>query len=177
VGPTGAVFVSDSPGAALYVLAPGATTLTLLAGPEELVSPQTPAPTADGKRVFLPDYVRGIATLDLATRKLEWLAHPADVTLVGIDGLYLDGKDLLAVQNGAAPPRVARFTLSDDGRAIVRAEVLERATPNLGEPTHGVLAAGAFYFLANAGWNRFDDDGHPAPNAPADLPAIWRLPR
>ncbi len=114
----------------------------------------------DGSRLFIPDYVRGIASLDLATRALTWLDHADDVALVGIDGLYLDGSSLLAVQNGAQPPRVARFTLDPDRKRITRVEVLERATPGLGEPTHGVLSGGSFYFLANAGWNRFDDDGH-----------------
>ncbi len=147
------------------------------------MSPQTPAPSADGKRIFVPDYVRGIAVIDLASHALSWLGHADDVGLAGIDGLYVDGSSLLAVQNGAAPPRVARFTLSSDGTSVARAEVLERATPGLGEPTHGVIAEGAFYFLANAGWNRFDDDGHlltsgtNGASVPPDAPAIWRLPR
>src|SRR6202042_3545894 len=54
----GAVFVSASSGAAVYGLAPGTHVLTQLAGSDELVSPQTPAPSADGGRLFIPDYVR-----------------------------------------------------------------------------------------------------------------------
>ena len=145
------------------------------AGSDEPVSPQTPAPSADGRLLFIPDYVRGIARLDLTTRRLDWLNHPDDVAVAGIDGLYLDGATFVAVQNGVQPPRLARLFPSPDGTRIVRAEVLERATPGLGEPTHGVIAGGAFCFLANAGWNRFGEDGHLLTDAPADAPAIWRL--
>ena len=175
IGRDGTVFVSDSSGGSVYALRPGEHTLSRIVIADELVSPQTPALSADGRTLFVPDYVRGIAAIDLATSRVEWLGRADDVALTGIDGLYLDGASFLAVQNGMKPPRIARLVLGPDARRVVRAEVLERATPGFGEPTHGLIRDGFFYFLANAGWDRFDDDGHRLANPPADAPAIWRL--
>ncbi len=39
----------------------------------EFISPQTPAMCPDQRCVFVPDYVRGIAILDLETRQVSWL--------------------------------------------------------------------------------------------------------
>jgi hypothetical protein len=80
------------------------------------------------------------------------------------------------VQNGASPPRVVRLTLDLAGKRVTACRVLERATPGPGEPTHGAIVDGAFWFLASAGWPRFDDDGHLRADASPDAPAIWRIP-
>jgi hypothetical protein len=39
--------------------------------------------------------------------------------------------------------------------------VIERSTSGLGDPTHGVVAGGKFYYIANSGWDRIEDDGRP----------------
>ncbi len=172
-----AVFVSDAAGGAVYRLTRGAHVLERLTRPDELSSPQTPAISEDGRTLFIADYARGIAALDLQTRTLTWLARGDDVAMTGIDGLYATTDGFLAVQNGMAPPRLARFFFSADGqRKIARADVLERATPGLREPTHGVLVGGSFYFIAASGWDRFDEHGAPKPDAPPDAPAIWVVP-
>jgi hypothetical protein len=170
-----AVYVSDAVGAAVYVLARGKEALVRLTAPGALASPQTPTLSADGKALFIPDYARGIAVLRLDTGDLHWLGRAEGVALGDIDGLYRTADGFLAVQNGMEPPRVAHFLAAPDGRRIARADVLERATPGLGEPTHGVVVDGAFYFIVSSGWSRFDDDGKPQKNAPPDEPAIWMI--
>jgi len=37
--------------------------------------------------------------------------------------------------------------------------MVERATPTLGDPTHGVVLDGFFYYIANSGWDTLNDDG------------------
>jgi hypothetical protein len=111
----------------------------------------------------------------LATKEMRWMERADGVAITGIDGLYRTESGFFAVQNGMEPPRVARLVPTPDGRGIARAEVLERGTPGLGEPTHGVFAGGAFYFIASSGWGRFDDDGTPKKDPPPDAPAIWVL--
>jgi hypothetical protein len=167
------VYVSDAVGAAVYALARGAHALQRITRPGDLASPQTPAVSADGRALFIPDYARGIAHLDLGTGELRWLGRGPGVALTGIDGLYLTFDGFLAVQNGMAPARLARFVAAEDGRSLARATVVERATPGLGDPTHGVFVDGAFYFIVSAGWDRFGDDGKPKQGAPPDAPAIW----
>jgi len=102
----------------------------------------------------VPDYLRGIAAMRLDTRQVEWLQPAPGIALSGIDGLYVHGGSFIAVQNGTAPPRLIRFSLD-----LRKQEVLEANTPRLGEPTHGTFVGDDFYFLANSGWNEYDQAG------------------
>ncbi len=84
----------------------------------DFISPQTAAVDPDGRHVFVPDYPRGIATLDLKTKQVSWLDGGGTHALSGIDGLYLSGRMLIATQNGASPARVVRFQLDESLRKI-----------------------------------------------------------
>jgi sugar lactone lactonase YvrE len=154
IGRHGDLYVSEGIHGAVLHLQPGATTMERLDGEGEFPSPQTPALSADEKILYIPDYVRGIAAMRLDTRKVEWLQPAPGIALSGIDGLYVHGKSFVAVQNGTTPPRVIRFSLD-----LQSQEVLEANTPRLGEPTHGTFVGDDFYFLANSGWNEYDQNG------------------
>jgi hypothetical protein len=173
IAPSGDVLVSDAAGGTLYLLESGQERLRALA--TIFASPQTPAPRDDG-RAYVPDYSLGIALVDLRSAAVTWLSAPKEIALAGIDGLYLAGNALIAVQNGTRPPRLVRFDLSSDGTRIEHAAVLEAGTPDLGEPTHGAIVDGSFWFLASSGWSRFDDDGAIVKDPPADAPSLWRIP-
>jgi hypothetical protein len=125
----------------------------------DFISPQTPAMHPDGKHIFVPDYLRGIGTLDPASGTTTWLASEAKYALSGIDGLYLVDGALIATQNGTSPERVIRFQLNSNLNEIVSEQIIERATPTLGDPTHGVLVGDFFYYIANSGWDVLDDHG------------------
>ncbi|HET6207980.1 MAG TPA: hypothetical protein VFD98_14285 [Terracidiphilus sp.] len=125
----------------------------------DFISPQTAAVDPDGRHVFVPDYLRGIAILDLKTKQVSWLEGEGEHALSGIDGLYLSGRTLIATQNGASPERVVRFQLDESLRKIESETVIERATSDLGDPTHGVVTGGKFYYIANSGWDTVEDDG------------------
>lgn len=154
VSSTGDVFVSEGIHGAVLWLKAGTKTLERLDPPAEFPSPQTPALSADEKTLFVPDYARGIAAIQLATRKIDWLQPADDLALNGIDGLYRNEDHFLAVQNGTNPKRIMRFSLD-----LHHQEVMEANSPWLGEPTHGVLANGSFFFIANSGWGEYDDQG------------------
>ena len=150
----GEIFVSEGIHGAVLRLRPGAKNLERLDAPGEFPSPQTPALSADEKTLYVPDYVRGIAAVTLASGAVSWLKPADDIALNGIDGLYVYGNSFLAVQNGTKPERIIRFSLD-----LRRQEVLEANTSELGEPTHGTFAGDAFYFIANSGWDHYDDEG------------------
>ena len=38
-------------------------------------------------------------------------------------------------------------------------QILEANTPELGEPTHGVIVGDKFYFIANSGWDSYEENG------------------
>jgi len=127
----------------------------------DFISPQTSAMHPDGSHVFVPDYARGIGILDLASKKVVWLDQSVPKFAInGIDGLYFDRGFLIATQNGTSPERVARFKLDSSMTQIVSEEIIERATPTLGDPTHGVVVGDSFYYIANSGWSNLDDAGN-----------------
>jgi hypothetical protein len=169
----GDVIVSDGDGGGVYrVLANGATMQRLDDG--DFISPQTPAMHPDGKRIFVPDYVRGIGVLEIATKQVRWLSMGGRFALNGIDGLYFDRGRLIAVQNGTSPERVVAFTLDPSFTRIESETIIERSTGTLGDPTHGVVVGNDFYYIANSGWDAVDDHGNMKPGAKPSAPRIMR---
>ncbi len=152
LSPAGDLYISDALGA-LYLVDHTRDRLELFLGPGAFRSPQTPALTPDGRRLFVPDYSRGISVVDLAARTWKLLPHPPDLSLGGIDGMYLSGQTLVAIQNGVAPARLIRMRLDPALTRILTWETIEANWPGLGDATHGVRAAGHFYFIANSGWD------------------------
>lgn len=150
----GDVYVSEGLHGAFFKLAAGGKDLERLDTPGEIGSPQTPALSLDEKTIYIPDYLRGIAAMDVATHAITWIVPAADVTLTGIDGLYVANGEFLAVQNGTTPPRVARIRLDAQ-----KAEVIEANWDGLGDPTHGVVVGSEFYFITNSGWGEYDEKG------------------
>jgi len=169
----GDIIVSDGDGGGVYrVPANGAKLERLDDG--DFISPQTPAMHPDGKHIFVPDYLRGIGVLEIATKQVRWLSMGGRFALNGIDGLYFDRGRLIAVQNGTSPERVVAFTLDGSLTRIESETIIERSTDTLGDPTHGVVVDNDFYYIANSGWDVVDDNGNLKAGARASLPRIMR---
>jgi len=169
----GIPIVSDGEGGGVYRVSDGKTLERLDRG--DFISPQTPSISADGGSLFVPDYVRGIGILDLSTRRVRWLSMDNRFTLNGIDGLYLRGDSLLAVQNGTSPERVISFRLDPSHRNVTSQDVIEAATSTIGDPTHGVIVGSDFYYIANSGWDTLDDNGQRKPTAKVTAARIMRV--
>ena len=169
----GTVYVTESVHGAVLRLRPGAATFDRLDVAGEFTSPQTPALSADGRMLIVPDYARGIATIALVEAcpcAARWPANGAAVFTAGIDGLARDGASLVAVQNGVAPPRVIRF--SGD---LARQQVLEAGTAGFGEPTHAVVVGRSLWFIADVGWDRFEASGQRKAGAPPSHAELRRI--
>ena len=137
----------------------------------DFISPQTPAMAAGGAKIWIPDYTRGIGLFDLRSRTVSWLPAKDTYALGGVDGLYLYDRNLIVTQNGTSPERVAQFTLNEAASDITAETIIERATPTLGDRTHGVVVGEYFYYLANSGWDALDDAAHRKANR-AMTPAL-----
>jgi hypothetical protein len=159
VAANGDVFVSEAVTGAVYTISRGRDELEVLVAPGIFASPQTPAATPDGRRLLVADYVRGVGIVDLATRAVTWMAHSREAAVNGIDGLYLYGDSLLAVQNGTEPNRVIRLFLDPTWTRVLRWEPLDSNSPGLGAPTHGTVVGKELFYLANSGWDQLADDG------------------
>jgi hypothetical protein len=175
----GTVYVSDSIGGGVYRVAGDVKSARLEKIAGDFFSPQTPVLAADGKRLFVADYAMGIGVVDLAKAnppgQLNYLPHPEDAAVTGLDGLFLSGDSLIGIQNGTEPERIVRYRLNTAQTEITSVEVIEQSTERLGDPTHVAGFGGWFYVSANVGWNKIDDHGHLKPGEHFTAPIILRF--
>ncbi len=158
VSSNGDAYISDGVSGDVYVIRHDHDTLEPLTSRHAFVSPQTPALNVDETLLYVPDYAEGIAVVHLGTGAVEWVTSAHPTALDGIDGLYWTKGALIAIQNGTSPERVVRFKLDAYNR-VASTEVLDANSPGLGDPTHGVIVGGEFYYIVNSGWDRVKDDG------------------
>jgi len=155
----GTVYLSDGFGA-LYRLPHGAKALELFVKPGTIRSPQASAVAPDGT-LYVADYTGVIWTVDRQTGDAAPLAVPDDLATNGIDGLGYHDHTLFVIQNGVTPHRVARLTLDPAGRRITAWRILDMNTPDMDEPTNGVIARDAFYWIADSQGHAFDGKTQP----------------
>ena len=162
VAPNGDVYVSDSQAPWILRLAAGGDSLARFTTHPLFRSLQGMAITPDGKTMYVADYSHGLLRIDLASRDVSAMRVPANVTTLGIDGLYLHRGALIAVQNGVVPARLVRFCLDADGRGVRRAELLDRNPALADEPTLGTIVGDSAFYVATSQWDKFDDAGRRA---------------
>jgi sugar lactone lactonase YvrE len=172
----GDVFVTDSEGGGVYVLATSATELAPFVSREVAAQPNGIALSDDGSLLFVADRTEVLA-VDRKTMRVSRLAHDPRVTLGAIDGLSCAGRALFAVQGDFGVPRVSRFDLDESFSTVERATVLVAGDPRVTTPTTGALANDGFYVIANSQIDKVDDDNRVARGAKLDPLVILRLGR
>jgi hypothetical protein len=156
ITPDGTAWLSTGP-AGVWRLRPGA------GAPERFIEHEGfingIAASDDGSRIFLANHLRGVHVLEPATRTVRPLVLPADVTLSGIDGLYVRGRTLVAVQNGLGrgPERVVQAQLDAALGAVACLVVLDRNHPAYEIPTTGVLVGDDLYYVASSQLRSFEN--------------------
>ncbi len=173
VGPTGDVFTTDSTSPALYRLPAGGRALEPIAAGEPFVSLQGLALSADGQRLFVADYAKGIFAVELDSRRVRLLDAPRTAGILGIDGLYRAGESLIGVQNGTAPPRLLRLRV--EGDRITSVEVVDAGHPAAPDPTLGVVVGNRFFYIGNSQWEAARPGGQMDPAVKAEDPAILQV--
>jgi hypothetical protein len=147
IAPAGDVYLTDTRAGAVWHLVNGAADLTKLPERFEFANGITLSP--DSNLLYVSTFPDGVTVVDLKTHAVAPIAHPTDVCLATIDGLYFYRGALIAIQNGIMTPRVVRFALTRDLRAIDRFDVLERRNPLFEGVTTGVVVGGEFFYMAN----------------------------
>jgi len=100
-----------------------------------------------GERLFVT-VDRGIWRYDLGTGEPTPVQVPADVGLVGPDGIYYSGGSLVVVQPRAN--QVLRLDLDDSGTSVTGVTVLAEGHADFAYPTTGVLVGDALVFVASS---------------------------
>jgi sugar lactone lactonase YvrE len=164
IGPRGDVFLTDARHSVLYRKRPTADSLEAIRHPL-FNSLQGVAPSPDGAAVYIADYSHGLLRLDLVSGAVIRLPDAPRSTSLGCDGIAWYQGGLVAVQNGVSPARIMRFVLDSSGRAIRRAEVIDRNIAIADEPTIGTIVGDEFIYVANSHWEKYDASGRLRPHA------------
>lgn len=149
VSANGDVFVTDTKEGAVYKLSPENTEFQRLVPTHVFTGVNGIALSPDEKTLFVASFPDGISAINLTSESITPMAHPADVCLAYVDGLYASKDHLIAIQNGPMLPRIVRFDLNDKGTEIVAMKILERRNPLFDGITTGVLTNRTFYYIAN----------------------------
>ena len=167
------IYATESLTGALYRYTVDDGEFTQVIAPGTLRSMQGLVPDASGDYLYVADYVGGLFRVRLEDYSVQRVQSDAQTSLFGIDGLYRYGNELIAIQNGIRPNRVAAFSLSEDGLSISGTRILARNLVDFDEPTLGTIVGDEFLFVANSHWGRFDGAG----NLPEALvgPIILRI--
>lgn len=124
--------------------------------------------------LYVTDYRLGIFRIELSTGDVQQVSNQTEHPLKGIDGLYRYQDWLIAIHNGLWPFQVTAYRLSGDGTTITEYKYLEKALPEMGEPTLGYLDGDLFCYLTNSPWGAYDAEGGFLPEK-ATLPIIRSL--
>ena len=173
----GTVYTTDSWNRVIYRLKIEASEIEYFLTDSDFGSLQGLDISADGKTLFVADYATGIFAVDLESRKVTRLNPGASVVPYGIDGLYVHGQSLIAIQNGVRPQRLIRLNLDQNLTRVDSLKVLEVGHPAFFEPTLGDVVGNTFYYVANSAWPLFSDESNmpPPPFDAVPNPVILKL--
>jgi len=175
VGPDGTVYASNSESGAIHRYRPGEAGMVDVVPPGHFSNPQGMALSRDGRNLIVAEYHSGLWVVRLRDGRVTPIAvdHPA--MLDGIDGLVkVPGSDtLLATQNGTAPRRILRLTLSPNGARVAQIQVLQVLPAQAGDPTLVTLAGHDLWFVGDGQWERYGPGGKPrGDKAPGPTPIL-----
>lgn len=110
-------------------------------------------------KLFIADYLKGIAVIDRVSKNKTWLTFPENTSPKGIDGLVFYKNTLLAIQNGVKPIRIIQFYLNNEQDQISGFKVLDNNRPEFNEPTLATSIGNTLYFFANSPWSAYGKNG------------------
>ena len=170
----GDVYASDSGAPNIYRIDMKKDELEVFLTSDNFSSLQGVAFSPDEKILFVADYSKGVFRIDMANKKIAQMSVDANTNPIAIDGIYFHGGNLVAIQNGFRPHRVAKFFLNKDFTAITGSVTLEANHADFNEPTLGVKVGDDFYFIANSQWALAGENGKLAEDKLKE-PVILRL--
>jgi hypothetical protein len=151
---TGAVYVSDSSEPIVYKITKQADKPEEFLKPEGLFNLQGLA-LGEENTLYISEYITGVYSVDLSSKKITPVISETQLTR-GTDGLYFSNGQLYLMQNGTRPFQVAKVDVSSSSM-----EIVDRAVPELNEPTLGIIKSGILYFIANSPWAFYDEGNNP----------------
>ncbi|MEO9484739.1 MAG: SMP-30/gluconolactonase/LRE family protein [Ekhidna sp.] len=131
---------------------------------------------SDDNQFLFVAHSEGIARVALQTGKTVSLDIVNDVNIThreSIDGLYFYKNTLIGVQSDLK--RITQYQLSRPADAIMQEKELDINHPAMDHPTTGVLIDNEFYYVANAQFEKVNEDGSLPPMHELSEPTILKL--
>ncbi|MGE5679782.1 MAG: TPR end-of-group domain-containing protein [Bacillota bacterium] len=158
IADNGDIYLTDSQSPAIYKVSADKDEIELFLDMKSHIYPNGIAISADNKTLFAA-HSNGVIKVDLQSRGYKEVAHPENISLNFIDGLYFYKNSLIGIQNFGFN-RVARFYLNDQQDEVKDIKVIEAYNPDFIIPTTGVIAGDDLYYIANSQLASFDQQGN-----------------
>ncbi len=113
----------------------------------------------DDGRLYV-SYAEGIAMIDISTGAVQKVSTPDNLKIAyreSIDGLYFYQNSLIGIHPDIKT--VQQFFLNESGTAITNSRLKEVNHPMMNNPTTGELVNDTFYYIANAQFGSFSEEG------------------
>lgn len=116
----------------------------------------------DGSILYLSDYEQGLFAVNLEGQQMVPLVRGNGGYFAGINDLFYDDGDLVAIQSGVKPARLMRYLLNQD--VLLQNMIpIESANPSFKTLGNGVLVGDQIYYAANSQWEKMDALGRLLP--------------
>lgn len=115
---------------------------------------------ADNQQTLFVAHSNGVSKVNMETKDITLLSIPEGLDIskrASIDGLYYYKWKLYGIHPGINT--VSKLPLNDAGDGLKEMEVLEQNHPMMMNPTTGVLVGNELYYIANAQFGSFDENG------------------
>jgi glutamine cyclotransferase len=153
----GSVYISDGQSNQIFTVSEGVIELFVDLS-DVVLNLQGLTFNNDESYMYVADYVTGIYRVNVTTGKVVKVTLPDDIPTKGIDGLYWNNGNLIALQNGTNPKRVIQLML--DAGNVLESIIIAQALEVLDEPTQGLIRDNEFLFIANSPWGAYSKDNN-----------------
>jgi hypothetical protein len=125
--------------------------------------------------LYISDFEMGIFVLNLESLKLAPLVRSNKGFVAGINDLFFDDGDLVAIQSGVNPARLMRYVLKED-LLMVNMFPIEASNEHFKSLGNGTLVGDHVYYAANSQWANVDALGRLLPDSSWEPLVVMKSP-
>ena len=156
IAENGNVYISDSHVPAVYVVDEKTDAIKKIVDLPTGCYPNGITISPDQKRIFVATSFE-IYIVNLIDNSISTLKHPENILTSNNDGLYFYKNSLIGVQSFMG--RITKFNLNNEQNSVESLTILEANNPLFDSPTTGTIVGNRFYLLANAQFNKINNEG------------------
>lgn len=155
----GKLYVTNSNGASIFVLEPGADSLRLFYESPEIEFPNGIAISKDDTKLYIASFENGVRVLDMASRQILNERDTLGISQ-GIDGLEFNKGHLYAVQNGVRTNgfNFRKLILNKTQDRIMDMEIIDSGNPDLYVPLTFGFAGNTAVVIGNSNLGHLDQE-------------------